>query len=118
MTDQNTAGKQKLRGASQNQFTNWSMLWNTKFALMHIKSGFEQELYSLHEFRYVFAYVELLCSLCAEQRGLILAGIVEDAAENIFETPKLQKKRKKLDRIQKLYFDEYVYFQGMTLFSK
>jgi hypothetical protein len=85
---------------------------------MHIRNGLEQELFSLHEFPYIFAYLEYLYNLSVDQRNLMLAGIIEDAAENIFETPKLLKKRKKLDKIQKLYFDEYIYFQGMALFSK
>jgi len=97
---------------------NWSMLWNVNFVIMHIRNGFEQELFSLHEFPYIFAYLEYLYNLNIDQRNLMLSGIIEDAAENIFETPKLLKKRKKLDKIQKLYFDEYIYFQGMALFSK
>ncbi len=86
---------------------------------MYMKRGFELDLYCLHELPYIFAYLELLYNSGVNQRNFMVCGLIEDAnTENVFETPGLAKKRRKLDRIQKLYFDELVYFQGMALFSK
>ena len=62
--------------------------------------------------------MERVEELAANQRHLMLIGIIEDVSDDIFQTPNLLKKRKKLHKIQKLYFDEYLYYQGMTLFSK
>ena len=95
-------------------------MWlNIKYAILYMKRGFELDLYSLHELPYIFAYLEVLYNSGVNQRNFMLSWLIEGSNENnIFDTPGLNKKRKKLDKIQRLYFDELVYFQGMALFSK
>ena len=39
-------------------------------------------------------------------------------ADSILEIPAINKKRKKLSKIQKLFFDEFIYYHGMAQFAK
>jgi len=95
------------------------MWWNLKYSMLYLNRGFELELYLPHELPFIFSYLELLYNSAVNQRTFMLCGIIEDVdQDNIFNTPNFAKKRKRLDKIQKLYLDELVYFQGMSLFAK